>query len=47
MHLSTSFHSQAAREDPNFLHEEFPPMTDGRVPMGDVFNSCNWVIRDG
>ena len=29
------------------MREEFPPMTDGRIPMGDVFNSCNWVIRDG
>ncbi|KAI0724871.1 ku70-like protein [Fomitopsis betulina] len=38
---------EAARETPDFLSEEFPPMTDGRVPMGDVFTSCNWVIRDG
>ncbi|KAH9917274.1 ku70-like protein [Fomitopsis serialis] len=38
---------EAAREDPNYLRESFPPMTEGRVPMGDVFTSCNWVIRDG
>ncbi|GBE90053.1 ATP-dependent DNA helicase II subunit 1 [Sparassis crispa] len=37
----------AAREDPNVLRETFPPKTDGRIPMGDVFTSCNWVIRDG
>ncbi|KZT73452.1 Ku DNA-binding complex, Ku70 subunit [Daedalea quercina L-15889] len=38
---------EAAKEDPNYLRETFPPMTEGRVPMGDVFTSCNWVIRDG
>ncbi|TFY53984.1 hypothetical protein EVJ58_g9130 [Rhodofomes roseus] len=38
---------EAAREDPNLLRETFPPMTEGRIPMGDVFTSCNWVIRDG
>lgn len=27
--------------------ETFPPVTDRRVPIGDVFTSCNWVIRDG
>ncbi|KAJ7639391.1 SPOC like C-terminal domain-containing protein [Roridomyces roridus] len=38
----------AFREDPHELESNFPPMTDGkRVPMGDVFTSCNWVIRDG
>ncbi|EPS94519.1 Ku DNA-binding complex Ku70 subunit [Fomitopsis schrenkii] len=37
---------EAARENPGLLREEFPPMTDGRAPMGDVFNSCNWIIRD-
>ncbi|OBZ72522.1 ATP-dependent DNA helicase II subunit 1 [Grifola frondosa] len=37
----------AARENPNLLRETFPPWTDKRVPMGDVFTSCNWVIRDG
>ena len=29
------------------LKETFPPVTDRRVPIGDVFTSCNWVIRDG
>ncbi|KAE9390609.1 Ku DNA-binding complex, Ku70 subunit [Gymnopus androsaceus JB14] len=37
----------AAQEDPEELRKEFPPLTDKRVPMGDVFNSCNWVMRDG
>ncbi|KAH9481902.1 ATP-dependent DNA helicase II subunit 1 [Psilocybe cubensis] len=37
----------AAREDLDELRKEFPPLTTGRVPMGDVFTSCNWVIRDG
>ncbi|CAK5275225.1 unnamed protein product [Mycena citricolor] len=36
------------RENPVQLKETYPPLTDGRkVPMGDVFTSCNWVIRDG
>lgn len=25
----------------------FPPLVGKRVPMGDVFTSCNWVLRDG
>ncbi|KAL0945328.1 hypothetical protein HGRIS_000828 [Hohenbuehelia grisea] len=37
----------AARENPDELREAFPPLTDKRVPMGDVFTSCNWVLRDG
>ncbi|KAI0353683.1 ku70-like protein [Trametes cingulata] len=36
-----------ARENPDLLKETFPPMTDKRVPVGDVFTSCNWVMRDG
>ncbi|KAL7279454.1 hypothetical protein ACG7TL_007297 [Trametes sanguinea] len=36
-----------ARENPDVLRETFPPMTEGRVPVGDVFTSCNWVMRDG
>lgn len=36
----------AAREDPNLIRETFPP-SDKRVPMGDVFTSCNWIMRDG
>ncbi|KAL0945327.1 hypothetical protein HGRIS_000828 [Hohenbuehelia grisea] len=38
---------EAARENPDELREAFPPLTDKRVPMGDVFTSCNWVLRDG
>ncbi|KZT27230.1 SPOC domain-like protein [Neolentinus lepideus HHB14362 ss-1] len=38
----------AARDDPEFLRTEFPPLSGNkRVPMGDVFTSCNWVLRDG
>ncbi|KAI0703839.1 ku70-like protein [Cytidiella melzeri] len=37
----------AAREDPNLLRETFPPQSGTRVPMGDVFTSCNWIMRDG
>lgn len=37
----------AAREDPNELTKTFPPLVGKRVPMGDVFTSCNWVLRDG
>ncbi|KAF9477739.1 Ku DNA-binding complex, Ku70 subunit [Pholiota conissans] len=37
----------AALEDQRELRTEFPPLTEGRVPMGDVFTSCNWVLRDG
>lgn len=38
--------AKAAREDPNLIRETFPP-SDKRVPMGDVFTSCNWIMRDG
>ncbi|KAJ7118563.1 SPOC like C-terminal domain-containing protein [Mycena crocata] len=38
----------AFREDPEELKNQFPPLTGGkRVAMGDVFTSCNWVLRDG
>ncbi|PPQ83990.1 hypothetical protein CVT25_000536 [Psilocybe cyanescens] len=37
----------AAREDLDELRKTFPPLITGRVPMGDVFTSCNWIIRDG
>ncbi|KAJ7886723.1 SPOC like C-terminal domain-containing protein [Mycena leptocephala] len=38
----------AFREDPEELKSQFPPLNDGkRVAMGDVFTSCNWVLRDG
>ncbi|KAJ3993368.1 SPOC like C-terminal domain-containing protein [Lentinula boryana] len=35
-----------AQENPEELRKQFTP-TDSRVAMGDVFTSCNWVIRDG
>ncbi|KAH8828524.1 SPOC like C-terminal domain-containing protein [Flagelloscypha sp. PMI_526] len=35
------------RRDNNLLEKTMPPMTTGRAAMGDVFTSCNWVIRDG
>jgi hypothetical protein len=38
---------KVAREDPNELKTTFPPLTGKRVAMGDVFTSCNWVLRDG
>jgi len=37
----------AVREDPEELKNSFPPLVEKRVPMGDVFTSCNWVLRDG
>ncbi|KII89794.1 hypothetical protein PLICRDRAFT_158979 [Plicaturopsis crispa FD-325 SS-3] len=37
----------AFREDPQELRNTFPPLEDKKVPMGDVFTSCNWVLRDG
>ncbi|EMD33370.1 hypothetical protein CERSUDRAFT_108161 [Gelatoporia subvermispora B] len=37
----------AVRDKPKLLSQEFPPLTESRVPMGDVFTSCNWVMRDG
>jgi ATP-dependent DNA helicase 2 subunit 1 len=37
----------AAREDPNELKNTFPALNEKRMPMGDVFTSCNWVFRDG
>ncbi|KAF9231369.1 SPOC like C-terminal domain-containing protein [Melanogaster broomeanus] len=36
-----------AREDPDLLRSTFPPVQGKKTPMGDVFTSCNWVIRDG
>ncbi|KLO17356.1 ku70-like protein [Schizopora paradoxa] len=36
-----------AKDRPDYLRYEFPPLTDTRVPMGDVFTSCNWALRDG
>ncbi|KAJ7248523.1 SPOC like C-terminal domain-containing protein [Mycena rebaudengoi] len=37
----------AFREDPEELKNNFPPLVGKRVAMGDVFTSCNWVLRDG
>ncbi|EEB97605.1 hypothetical protein MPER_03043, partial [Moniliophthora perniciosa FA553] len=37
----------SSRENPEELKENLPPLIDKRVPIGDVFTSCNWVIRDG
>ncbi|KJA25055.1 hypothetical protein HYPSUDRAFT_37999 [Hypholoma sublateritium FD-334 SS-4] len=37
----------ASFEDQGELRKEFPPLTGKSVPMGDVFTSCNWVLRDG
>jgi ATP-dependent DNA helicase 2 subunit 1 len=37
-----------AREDPFHLSTTFTPLSDDeRIPMGNVFTSCNWVMRDG
>ncbi|KAF9219431.1 Ku DNA-binding complex, Ku70 subunit [Gyrodon lividus] len=36
-----------AREDPDLLRRTFPPVQEKKMPVGDVFTSCNWVIRDG
>ncbi|KAK2467237.1 hypothetical protein APHAL10511_000786 [Amanita phalloides] len=36
-----------ARENPNELRNTFPPITERKMPMGDVFTSCNWIFRDG
>lgn len=38
---------QVAKEDPCELSKTFPPIKDRRMPIGDVFTSCNWVFRDG
>lgn len=35
-----------AQEDPQTLQTLYPP-TPSQTPLGDVFTSCNWVIRDG
>lgn len=36
-----------AEENNSWLNYEFPPVKGKRVPMGDVFTSCNWALRDG
>jgi hypothetical protein len=47
MSIYSIFRSQEAREDPDLLRNTFPPVQGKKMPMGDVFTSCNWVIRDG
>jgi ATP-dependent DNA helicase 2 subunit 1 len=35
-----------ARNNPDLLSEDYPS-TDKHIPVGDLFTSCNWVLRDG
>ncbi|KIM53000.1 hypothetical protein SCLCIDRAFT_18053 [Scleroderma citrinum Foug A] len=35
-----------ARGDPDTLKNKAPPLQGNKIPMGDVFTSCNWVLRD-
>ncbi|KAH9964727.1 ku70-like protein [Lactifluus volemus] len=35
-----------ARDNPDLLGEDYPS-TGSHIPVGDVFTSCNWVLRDG
>lgn len=45
--LLNQIHTETeAKARPDYLRYEFPP-TEKRVPMGDVFTSCNWALRDG
>lgn len=37
---------EEARDDPEHLEKTFPPLSGTKMPMGDVFTSCNWVLRD-
>ncbi|EKM57865.1 uncharacterized protein PHACADRAFT_116276 [Phanerochaete carnosa HHB-10118-sp] len=37
----------AARGDTSYLKETFPPVQGNRMAVGDVFTSCNWIMRDG
>ncbi|KAI0288957.1 SPOC like C-terminal domain-containing protein [Russula brevipes] len=32
---------------PNLFISEDYPSTDKHIPVGDLFTSCNWVLRDG
>ena len=43
--LTTTFIE--ARENPQILQEQFAPIEGKRIAVGDVFTSCNWVLRDG
>lgn len=44
---SNSNFVKAARENMDELRDTFPPLPGKRMPMGDVFTSCNWILRDG
>ncbi|EJD06786.1 ku70-like protein [Fomitiporia mediterranea MF3/22] len=35
-----------AKDNHKWLRYEFPP-SEKQVPLGDVFTSCNWALRDG
>lgn len=35
------------KQEPEKLAEMYPPKSGAPVAVGDVFTSCNWVIRDG
>lgn len=37
---------EEARDDPEHLEKTLPPLSGTKMPMGDVFTSCNWVLRD-
>jgi ATP-dependent DNA helicase 2 subunit 1 len=39
-------HFLDARDNPGLLSEDYPS-TDKHIPVGDLFTSCNWVLRDG
>ncbi|KAF8520514.1 Ku DNA-binding complex Ku70 subunit [Gautieria morchelliformis] len=43
--LATLMHD--VKQEPQKLSELYPPKDGPPVPVGDVFTSCNWVIRDG
>ena len=43
---NVSFHVSEARDNPNLLSEDYPS-TEKHIPVGDLFTSCNWVLRDG
>jgi ATP-dependent DNA helicase 2 subunit 1 len=43
---SQSLFLSEARDNPDLLGEDYPS-TGSHIPVGDVFTSCNWVLRDG
>jgi hypothetical protein len=44
--ISITRHVSEARDNPDLLSEDYPS-TDKHIPVGDLFTSCNWVLRDG